>query len=71
MSVNDTSMSLIEDSRVMLQIVATLTDDSRGVIYNRNMFIVQGSALSGWQLQALSPIEIIVNLERECVYAQH
>ncbi len=27
----------------MLQIVASLTDDSRGVIYNGNMFIVQAS----------------------------
>jgi hypothetical protein len=71
MSVNDTSRIVIDSSRVMLPIVATLTDDSRGVIYNRNMFIVQGTALSGWQLQALSPIEIIVNLERECFYAQH
>ncbi len=30
-------------SRVMLQIVASLTDDSRGVIYNGNMFLVQAS----------------------------
>ncbi len=40
MSVNDASKIIIEDSRVMLQIVAPLTDNSRGVIYNRNMFIV-------------------------------
>jgi hypothetical protein len=30
-------------SRVMLQIVKTLTDDSRGVIYDRNMFIVKAT----------------------------
>ncbi len=29
--------------RVMLQIVASLTDDSRAVIYDRNMFIVQAT----------------------------
>ncbi len=28
---------------MMLQIVASLADDSRGVIYNGNMFIVQAS----------------------------
>ncbi len=39
MSVNDTSRIMIENSSVMLQIVASLTDDSRGVIYNRNMLI--------------------------------
>ncbi len=27
----------------MLQIVATLTDDSRGVIYNCNIFIIQAT----------------------------
>ncbi len=29
--------------RVMLQIVASLTDYSRGIIYNSNMFIVQAT----------------------------
>ncbi len=37
MSVNVTSKIKIEDSRVMLQIVASFTDYSRGVIYNRNI----------------------------------
>ena len=41
MSVNDASWIVIDDSRVMLQIVASLTDDSRGMIYERKMFIVQ------------------------------
>ncbi len=41
MSVNDASRFGIEDSRVMLQIVALLTDDSRGIVYNNIMFIVQ------------------------------
>ncbi len=39
MSVNDASRNVIDDSRVMLEIVAQLTDNSRGIIYNRNMFI--------------------------------
>jgi len=43
MSVNDTSKIIIDDSRAMLQIVASLTDDSRGIIYTRNMFIVQAT----------------------------
>ncbi len=41
MSVNDASRIVIDESRLMLQIVASLTDDSKGVIYNYNMFIVQ------------------------------
>ncbi len=45
MSVNDTTMIIIDDSRVMLQIVAPLTEDSRGVIYDQNMFIVQVTKL--------------------------
>jgi hypothetical protein len=32
--------SQLHAPRVMLLIVASLTDDSRGVIYNRNMFFV-------------------------------
>ena len=40
MSVNDASRIVIDDSRVMLQIVASLTEDSRGIKYNSNMFIV-------------------------------
>jgi hypothetical protein len=45
-SVNDTFRIAIDDSRVMLQIVASLTDDSRGIIYNFNMFIVLATAVS-------------------------
>ncbi len=41
MIVNDASGIIIDDSTVMLQIVAPLTDDSTGVIYDRNVFIVQ------------------------------
>ncbi len=41
MSVNDASRIIIDDSRVMLQIVLSLADDSRDVIYDHNMFIVQ------------------------------
>ncbi len=32
--------------RVMLQIVTPLTDDPRGVIYNRKLFIVQATEFS-------------------------
>jgi hypothetical protein len=32
---------IIDDSRVTLQIVASLTDDSRGVINDCNIFIIQ------------------------------
>jgi hypothetical protein len=34
MSVNDACRIIIDDSKVMLHIVASLTDNSRGVIYN-------------------------------------
>ncbi len=41
MSVNDASRIIIGNSRVMIEIVASLSDDSRGVIYDCNLFIVQ------------------------------
>jgi hypothetical protein len=41
MSIIDATRILIDNSRVMLQIVGSLTDSSGGVIYNRNMFIAQ------------------------------
>ncbi len=43
MSVNDVSRIVIDDSRVTLQIVASLIDDSRGIIYDCNMFIVEAA----------------------------
>ncbi len=43
MNVKDASRIVIDDSRVTLQIVASLTDDSRGVIYDCNMFMVQAT----------------------------
>jgi hypothetical protein len=39
MSINDAYQSVIDDSRVTLQIVASLTI----IIYNRNMFIVKAT----------------------------
>ncbi len=36
-------MIVIDDSRVTLQIVASLTDNSTGIIYDRNVFIVQAT----------------------------
>ena len=44
MSLNDATRIIIDDSRVVLQIVASLTDNSTGIIYNCNMFIVQATA---------------------------
>jgi hypothetical protein len=37
MSVNDASKIVIDDHRLLLQIVASITDNSRGVIYDRNV----------------------------------
>jgi len=34
-----------DDSRVMFQIVASLSDDSSGIIYNHNIFIGQATGL--------------------------
>ncbi len=45
MDANDASRIVIDESRAMLQIVASLTDDSRGVIYEHNMFILQAIVL--------------------------
>ncbi len=40
MSVNDASRIIIDDSGVTLQIVASLTDYSRGIVYYPGMFRV-------------------------------
>ncbi len=45
MSVNGTSKMVIDDSRAMLQIVASLTDDSRCIFNDRNMFIVHATGV--------------------------
>jgi hypothetical protein len=45
MSENDASRIIIDYSRVMLQIVALLTDNSWGIIYDCNMFIVQATGV--------------------------
>jgi len=39
MSVSEASRIIIDDSRVMLQIMASLADYFWGIIYNCNMFI--------------------------------
>jgi hypothetical protein len=39
-------MVAIDDSRVMLQIMASLTNNFGGIIYNHNMFIVQATGVS-------------------------
>ncbi len=46
MSVNGAFKLVIDDSRVILQIAALLTDDTRGIIYVRNMFIVLATCTS-------------------------
>jgi hypothetical protein len=43
MSVNDASRIVIDGSRVMLQIVTSLTGDSRGIINKCSMFLVQAT----------------------------
>jgi hypothetical protein len=37
MSVNDAPRIIIDNSRVMLQMVASLTDESRGITYDHNV----------------------------------
>jgi hypothetical protein len=46
-SANVTSRIKIDNSSVALQIVASFTDDSRGVSYNGNIFIVQATGGGG------------------------
>jgi hypothetical protein len=53
MSVNDASRIVIDNSRVTLQIVASLTDNSRGIIYDRNLFIVQAGNSKGVSITVL------------------
>jgi len=45
MSVSDTSRIIIDDSRVTLQMLASLAGNSIDVIYNSNVFIVQATYL--------------------------
>ncbi len=45
MSVFDASRMVIDYSKVMLLIVASHTDVSRGIIYYRNMFMVQATGV--------------------------
>jgi hypothetical protein len=40
---NDAFRIVIEDFRVTLQIVVSLTEDSRGIIYDHTMFILQAT----------------------------
>ncbi len=46
MSVNGTSRIAIDKCRMMLQIVMSLTDDSRGVIYDYYMFMEQATGFT-------------------------
>jgi hypothetical protein len=51
MSENDASRIVNDNSKATLQIAASLTDDSRGVIYNSNMFTVQATDLLRHELK--------------------
>jgi hypothetical protein len=42
-SLNDNSRSINDDSKVTVQIVASLSCNSKGVIYDRSMCIVQAT----------------------------
>jgi len=53
MSVNGASRIIIDDSRAMLQIVASLTDSSRGSIYDHYIFIVQKDHYEKYNLKYL------------------
>jgi hypothetical protein len=44
MSINDASRNIIDDTRVMLPIVASHTDDS--IIYDHYMFIIQATVVN-------------------------
>ncbi len=59
MSIDDASRIVIDNSRVMLLIVGSLTNNSRGVIYNRNMFKVQATAAEELHAKSYIYIEIV------------
>ncbi len=65
MSKNDASRITIDNSRVTLQIVASLTDNSRGIIYDGDMFIVQATwsivECSTTVLQTLANVENFIS----------
>ncbi len=56
MSVNDASRIIIDDTRVTLQILASLTDDSRVIIYDYNMLIVQATSIVWLKMLLLGSI---------------
>ncbi len=42
-SINYKNVMIVNDTRMMPQLGASLTDDSRSIIYNCNMFIIQAA----------------------------
>jgi hypothetical protein len=50
MGVNDNSRMVIDKPKVMLKIVASLNDNSGGIICDHNMVIVQASGGRNWSL---------------------
>ncbi len=54
--VNDASRIIIDNSIMMLQIVASLSGDSRSIIYNHKMFKVQAFA----RPNVIKPLTIVI-----------
>ncbi len=50
MSINDAFRNISDDARAMLLIVASHTDDSRGFIYDHNMFIIKATVVNTTEL---------------------
>ncbi len=46
MSINDASRNIIDDTRVMPLNVASHIDDSKGIIYDHHMFIIQATVVN-------------------------
>jgi hypothetical protein len=59
MSLNAACRVIINHSRVMLQIVASFTDDFIGAIYNCNMFIAQPIGENGKKYYDVCPSRIL------------
>jgi hypothetical protein len=58
---------VLDDSRVVNKLEASLTDDARVVIYDRHIFIVQAAGLQGCVgiVQVLSRLETLNHQESE------
>ncbi len=63
MNVNDAWEFVIDYSRVTLQIVVSLTDDSRGIFYDRNMLIVQVNNVESKNIWIILPSQVNIWVE--------